>query len=129
VLYDTSDLGGTIMEVQITGGSTPRPLFKNKVETYRSPDGCCRTAIIFCTRIDRKGRFGLGSRDGTTDKTLLDGTSHALYAAGHLIFMRENALLAQPFDLATLQLSGSARSIAGDVQMLLGDTPRRLFRL
>jgi dipeptidyl aminopeptidase/acylaminoacyl peptidase len=51
----------------------------------------------------------------------MDASSHAVYAAGYLIFMRENTLLAQPFDLATLAPTGSATPIARDVQMLLGD--------
>jgi len=120
VLYDTSDLGGTIMEVQIASDSTPKPLSPEQVDSHRSPwllpDG---KHFLYTDR--SKGQIHVVSRDGKTDKLLADGTSHAAYAAGHLIFVRESTLLAQPFDPVTLELSGSAHAVAGDVQMLLGD--------
>ena len=121
VLYDTSDDGGTIKEVQIASGSTPRPLFQDRAGGPRSPWLLPDSRHFLYT--DRtKGQIRVASRDGKTDKLLIDGTSHAAYAAGHLIFMRESALLAQPFDPATLELSGSTQAIARDVQMLLGDS-------
>jgi Tol biopolymer transport system component len=44
----------------------------------------------------------------------LAGTS-AYAPPGYLLFVREGALLAQPFDSARLKLSGEARSLAADV--------------
>ena len=87
----------------------------------RGRRGSCQTANTFSTLKRNDRQIHVASRDGTSDKPLTEATSHAVYAAGHLIFMRENALLAQPFDPATLELRGSAQAIARDVQMLLGD--------
>jgi eukaryotic-like serine/threonine-protein kinase len=51
--------------------------------------------------------------DGTAPKRLLTGTSPALYAApGYLLFVRDNVLLAQAFDLQRLALTGEATSVA-----------------
>ena len=124
VLYDTSDGGGQIMEVAIADG-TPKSLVQSKDGSVKSPwvlpDG---KHFLYVKRSE--GQIHVASRDGTSDKVLTDASSHAVYAAGHLIFMRENALLAQPFDPTTLELRGSAQPIARDVQMLLGD-PRGVF--
>ncbi len=118
VLYDTSDGGGQIMEVAIAGG-TPKSLVRdngNCRSPWLLPDG---RHFLYSNR--EKRQIHVASRDGSGDTVLMDATSHAVYAAGYLVFMRENALLAQPFDLATLTLTGSATPIARDVQMLLGD--------
>ena len=121
VLYDTSDGGGRIMEVALADG-TPKPVIEGKAASYpRSPWLLPGGRHFFY--VDRGGRqIHVASRDGTTDRVLTEATSHAIYAAGHLIFMRESTLLAQPFDPVTLALSGSPRAIARDVQMLLGDS-------
>ena len=42
-------------------------------------------------------------------------TSSGAYASGYLLFRRGTTLLAQPFDLAALQLSGTATAIAENV--------------
>ena len=118
VLYDTSDGGGQIMEVAIADG-TPKSLIHgngNSRSPWLLPDG---RHFLYSDRDTRQ--IHVASRDGTSDNVLTDATSHAVYTAGHLIFMRESALLAQSFDPTTLQLRGSAQAIASDVQMLLGD--------
>jgi Tol biopolymer transport system component len=119
VLYDASDSRGQILEVSIANG-TPKAVIKSGEGFARSPwvlpDG---KHFLYVDRTARK--IHLASRDGTTDKPLVDATSHAVYASGHLIFMRESTLLAQPFDLTTLEPRGTAQPIARDVQMLLGD--------
>ena len=37
-------------------------------------------------------------------------TSMAAYAAGYLVFLRDQTLIAQPFDLRRLELTGEAGS-------------------
>jgi hypothetical protein len=54
--------------------------------------------------------------DATTPpKLVLPGGSNAKYASGHLIFLRDGTLTAQPFDLARLDVTGSARPLAEQV--------------
>jgi serine/threonine protein kinase len=54
----------------------------------------------------------VGSVDGKTNKRLLPGISNVAYAAGHILFMRENSLMAQSFDPDALELKGDPFPIA-----------------
>ena len=57
----------------------------------------------------------LGSLDSPETRELVRSTGTPVYAAGHLLFRRDAALVAQPFDPGTLQLSGSPVSIIENV--------------
>jgi eukaryotic-like serine/threonine-protein kinase len=54
----------------------------------------------------------LGSKDRTL---LLQARSNVAYASGHLLYMRERVLLAQPFDAKRLRLTGDPVPIADGV--------------
>ncbi|HVE65611.1 MAG TPA: protein kinase, partial [Thermoanaerobaculia bacterium] len=59
----------------------------------------------------------VGSLDGAErPKLLVNARSQGIYAAGRLLFARQNTLLAQPFDVATLTLEGNAVPIAEKIQ-------------
>jgi eukaryotic-like serine/threonine-protein kinase len=58
----------------------------------------------------------VGSLDSRDSKFLLHTRSGAIYASGHILFLRENTLMAQPFDTKTLTLTGDAVPIADPVQ-------------
>jgi eukaryotic-like serine/threonine-protein kinase len=58
----------------------------------------------------------VGSLDGEKPKLLVNARSNGAYAAGHLLFVRQKTLLAQPFDPKSLKLSGDAFPIAEKVQ-------------
>jgi Tol biopolymer transport system component len=79
--------------------------------------------------------FVVGSKAGTLDprgvyfgsldskepgKLILQGGSNAKYANGHLIFLRNGALLAQPFDVDRLELGGQPVSLVEHVQTTEG---------
>jgi predicted Ser/Thr protein kinase len=74
---------------------------------------------------ERNNAIYLGSVDATPEqqssKPLLESHWQAVYAAsadpdaGYLLFMREDALMAQPFDNRHLELSGPPVTIAGQV--------------
>ena len=57
----------------------------------------------------------VGSLDGTENKILLHASSNMAYDAGHLLFLREQSLMAQPFDVKGLALTGDAFPIAEQV--------------
>ena len=57
----------------------------------------------------------VGSIDSKETKRLLQAHSSAEYAAGHLLFVRENTLVAQGFDITRLELKGDALPIAEQV--------------
>jgi Tol biopolymer transport system component len=50
--------------------------------------------------------------DSNERKLLVPGGSNAMYAQGYLLFLREQTLMAQPFDVEHLELTGDATSIA-----------------
>ena len=71
--------------------------------------------------IDDQARRGagfaikIGSLDSTETKELTRSTASAVLVPGYLLFRRDAALMAQPLDAGTLQLSGSPVPIAENV--------------
>ena len=61
----------------------------------------------------------LGSIDSTETKFLLHSHSNAIFASGHILFLRENTLMAQPFDPKRLELTGDAVPIAEQVEAIV----------
>ena len=83
------------------------------------PDG--RRFLFFSGSHSTSARSDLdaifvGSLDGGKPKLLVQARSNAVYAAGHLLFVRHKTLLAQRFDPKSLTLSGDAVPIAENVQ-------------
>lgn len=69
---------------------------------------CCPAAKPAVIRI--------GSLDSTgSGISLLQAESSVTYASGHVLFARDEALMAQPFDLQARQLKGEAFRIADEV--------------
>ena len=54
----------------------------------------------------------VGSLGSIQAKSILKGTTMAAYASGHLLFMRDTKLLAQPFDVRRLETTGEPVPIA-----------------
>jgi serine/threonine protein kinase len=50
-------------------------------------------------------------------KAILKGTTMATYASGYLLFMRDTKLLAQPFDLRRLEVTGEAVTLAEGITL------------
>jgi eukaryotic-like serine/threonine-protein kinase len=71
--------------------------------------------------VDDRSRTGAGyaikvaSLDSADTKELTRSTASALVVPGYLLFRRDAALIAQPFDARSLQLSGSPVVVAEDV--------------
>jgi serine/threonine protein kinase len=64
-----------------------------------------------------------GLEDG---KTLVQTTSNAIYADGYVLYLRDNLLMAQPFDLKRLDFSGPAVPVMEDVSSV-GNLRRGIF--
>jgi len=58
----------------------------------------------------------VGSLDSKESRLLFYTHANAIYAAGHILFLRQNTLMAQPFDAKRLELTGDAFPIADPVQ-------------
>ena len=116
VLYYAGDDGGGIKIVPVSGGE-PRVLVKGSGRApWMLPDG---RHFLHVT----SGKIHVASIDGTSDVELAGAHSNAVYASNRLLFQREDTLLAQPFDLTTLKLSGAPIPIARSVQRMLGEPP------
>jgi serine/threonine protein kinase len=57
----------------------------------------------------------VGSLDGSVYKRLVHAKSNVAYAAGHVLFMRTNTLMARPFDVGRLEFTGDAYPVAENV--------------
>jgi eukaryotic-like serine/threonine-protein kinase len=57
----------------------------------------------------------VGSLNSREQKTLFKSDGNAIYASGHLLYLRQDALVAQPFDPEKLELRGEAVPIAEQV--------------
>ncbi len=62
----------------------------------------------------------VGSLDGGEAKTLFRSPAAAEYASGHLLFIRERALIAQRFDPERLALEGEPHPVAENVSVITG---------
>jgi Tol biopolymer transport system component len=68
----------------------------------------------------------VGSLDSNVRRRVLAAGSSALYASGHLLFLHEQTLMAQPFDAGRLLLTGQALPVAEHVGVA-GATYHSLF--
>ena len=72
----------------------------------------------------RNNRYYVTSLDSPERKliAMLD-SGNVVYAQGHLLFMQNNTLMAQPFDTRSLVLTGSPRPVAHGVLLSTGSLP------
>ena len=77
------------------------------------PDG--RHFLFSVPRDITRGTIYAGDLESGESKHLLDAGSNAIFANGYLLYVRENSLMAQPFDPGKLQTTGDAVPIAEDV--------------
>ena len=62
----------------------------------------------------------VGSLDGGESRELLKTSTEAEFASGHLLFLRDRTLMAQPFDPGKLELTGEAVPLAENVLVVPG---------
>ncbi|HSP91427.1 MAG TPA: protein kinase [Vicinamibacterales bacterium] len=113
-LWTVSERGGNAVEVTTTG--------KELLGTHRFPqflpDG---EHFIYLDRPapygPRSGSAVVVGRLGTTPPVarLVEFATNAVYADGHLLYVRDGALVAQPFDPARRELRGEPTALVGDV--------------
>jgi len=119
----TPAFGAPIVAVPASGG-TPKPVTALDAASGEVahmfpdflPDG--RHFVFVARHLDpEKTEIRLGSLDDPKSLPLFHADSAAVYAApGYLLFARDNAVLAQPFDTSALRLTGEARTAFDDVQ-------------
>jgi serine/threonine protein kinase/Tol biopolymer transport system component len=67
------------------------------------------------------------SLEDDEQKVILRSPAAAEYASGHLLFLRERTLMAQPFDPDALELSGEPFPIADTVMLITEQTAQAVF--
>ena len=65
----------------------------------------------------------VGRLDASGSQRLLEADAGAVYAQGHVLFVRQGTLYAQRFDVERLELLGNPASIASDVAVGEGSIP------
>jgi Tol biopolymer transport system component len=114
-----------VHRVSASGGeATPlTTLNSSKNETthrwpYFLPDGrhfLYLAGTPFTPRENPANAILVGSLDSKETKLLFHTHANAIYAAGHILFLRQNTLMAQPFDAKRLELTGDAFPIGDPV--------------
>ncbi|HEV2200386.1 MAG TPA: protein kinase [Bryobacteraceae bacterium] len=82
------------------------------------PDG---RHFLFSSLRPRDGALEVGVLDSKEVKMVAPANSNAIYAEGRLLFLRENTLMAQPFDAIRLVTTGDAAPIAEQVGRVFTD--------
>lgn len=117
-----------ISRVPASGG-TPTPITKVDNVTYSShrwpsflPDGkhFLYLAINHTARTGPDTGVFIASLDGKENRLLFHTLSNAIYASGRLLYMRENSLVAQPFDPDAGKFTGDPASLVENVQFDAG---------
>jgi len=135
VIVFTNDFGSPLSRVSAQGGQ-PAPVSQldgsRQENSHRFPhflpDG---RHFLYLARsnTNRNDAVYAGTLDSTERKLLFAGDSSVGYApgpspgAGHLLFVREGTLMAQPFDASRLQLSGEPVVVAPKVGRQGADGP------
>jgi len=111
-IYRVSAAGGT--PVAVTSLDSARQEDSHRWP-YFLPDG---KRFLYLARSSQKEKSAIyvGSLEARETKLLLAGDLRAAYAApGHLLFLREHTLVAQPFSLRGLEVAGEPSPIAEQV--------------
>ncbi len=92
------------------------------------PDG---KQFLYLARLPEGAREGqaivAASLDGGDEKVLVRSPAAAEYASGHLLFLRERTLMAQPFNPDKLELSGEPFPVADTVVLISTGTAQAVF--
>jgi Tol biopolymer transport system component len=107
---------GAIQRVSAAGGA-PADVTIPKVQTRFPmflPDGRHFLYLISRSSEEQNG-VHLSSLDGKENRRVLADDSSVSFAAGELLFLRENMLMAQPFDAAAGETVGEVRTVAEGV--------------
>ena len=125
VILFTPDAWSGLYRVPSSGG-TPVAVTKPDVSQFQVshrwpvflPDGrhFLYLACNFSGRLD-KNMIVVGSLDSDEKRLIANASTNAFYAdPGYLVYWRDNALVAQRFDLHTYALSGEPRIVSDAVQ-------------
>ena len=105
-LQRVSAAGGVLKNVTSAEGSYKHPVFL--------PDGRHFLYMLATVSGEQNGIY-VASLDGTENRRVLPDVSGIAFASGRLLFIRDNTLVAQPFDTSSWQPKGGVIPIAAGV--------------
>ncbi|HEV3333922.1 MAG TPA: protein kinase [Bryobacteraceae bacterium] len=115
-----SAAGGVPVDVMKTKGNQRHPMFL--------PDGRHFLYLTSGANVEKSGIY-MGSLDGKESRRVLADVSGVAFAppspnnrTGHILFVRENTLMALPFDAASAQVSGDVFPVAVGVSLTTNNT-------
>ncbi|PYQ35283.1 MAG: hypothetical protein DMF55_07720 [Acidobacteria bacterium] len=124
VILFTPSASGPVYRVSADGGKvTEATVYGSMDSTHRYPhflpDG---RHFLYLVRHGGAGRgrdpeVRVGSLDSKDSKLVLNVASNVVYASGHLLYVREGALVAQEFDPERLTVKGEPVTLVPDVLM------------
>jgi eukaryotic-like serine/threonine-protein kinase len=112
-----------LFRVSASGGqpvptTTPDPVHDSHRWPFFLPDG--KHFLYYAAGHNDVGHaqdsLYVGSVEGGGGKFLLHTHANSAYANGHVLFMKDNTLMAQPFDLPRLELSGDPAVVQDGVE-------------
>ena len=117
------DFQSVLEQVPATGGTPTAAtvMDKSKHDSHRwplfLPDGkhFLYLAVVHANPTDNSDGIYMASPDGKENHLVMRGYTNVAYAAGRLVFTRDNTLMAQPFDPKTGTLHGEAERLSDDV--------------
>ena len=131
IVFSPRPYSGTSESVRVGRRAHRQPPCSVKVSRPTCGRASCPMAGTFSTarsRVQSGGPIYLASLDSADRKLLLNADStNVLYSQGHLLFLRETTLMAQPFDARRLVLTGDAFPIAEQIQTQGGVALRGLL--
>ena len=116
IIFAPTNTPGPLFRVSSAGGaSSPISATQARLPWFL-PDG---RHFLYQSVTGNGLAIRVGSLDGGESKLLTEADSNALYAQGHILFLRNVALMAQPFDPKRLITTGEAVPIAEQIQTVL----------
>ena len=115
-LMKVSALGGEPVPVTDLEGDSG---FDSHRHPWFLPDG---RRFFYLARASSEGgsEIRIASIDGDSSRVFMKNRAGVEYAAGHLLYMRKQVLMAQPFDPARLEFTADPVTIASDVLVVSG---------
>jgi Tol biopolymer transport system component len=123
ILFTPSGLG-PVFSVSASGGS---PVAVTELDskagetTHRFPfflpDGKHFLFLVRSTGVGHEPAIKVGALGSRASRKLVDAASNAVYASGHLLYVRQGSLVVQAFDPDRLEVSGDVTPLIEDIRM------------
>ena len=125
ILFSTDDGGGFAIRRVSAGGGTPTVEYKSPKGISRFPvflpDGRHFLYVVTRAASEENGVY-FRSSDGKENRRILPDESSAVFGSGRLLFIRENTLIAQPFDPEAGKATGDPVQLAPQVSTTVNVT-------